>query len=60
MKLIKVILEQRKILIPRRSEQERQNNYTILLKKQIQQYIEDGSEGDLIYQIPQFNPFPIT
>jgi len=36
-----------KILVPRRSPEERQKNYNIALQKQIQQYIKDGSKGDL-------------
>ena len=36
-----------KILVPRRSPEEREKNYSIAIQKQIQQYIKDGSEGDL-------------
>ena len=36
-----------KILVPRRSPDERQNNFLIATQKKIQQYIKDGSEGDL-------------
>lgn len=36
-----------KILIPRRSPKERQKNYLIATQKKIQQYIKDGSKGDL-------------
>jgi hypothetical protein len=36
-----------KILIPRRSKEERQKNYQISLQKKIQQYIKDGGKGDL-------------
>ena len=41
------ILKENKILVPRRSPEERQKNYTITVKKQIEQYIKDGSKGDL-------------
>jgi len=36
-----------KILVPRRSAEEREKNYLISTQKQIQQYIKDGSKGDL-------------
>ena len=36
-----------KILIPRRSKEERQKKFSIIINKQIQQYIKDGSKGDL-------------
>jgi hypothetical protein len=36
-----------KILVPRRSKEERQKNYQIVIQKKIQQYIKDGSKGDL-------------
>ena len=36
-----------KILVPRRSPEERQKNYFIALQKKIQQYIKDGGKGDL-------------
>jgi len=36
-----------KILVPRRSREERSKNYNIALQKQVQQYIKDGSKGDL-------------
>jgi len=35
------------ILVPKRSPEERQSNYTNVIQKQIQQYIKNGSEGDL-------------
>jgi len=41
------ILRENKILIPRRSKEERQKNYLIAIEKKIQQYIKDGSKGDL-------------
>ena len=43
---IKNLLEN-KILVPRRSKEEREKNYKIAIAKQIQQYIQNGSEGDL-------------
>jgi hypothetical protein len=36
-----------KILVPRRSPKERQDSYSTVTQKQIQQYIKDGSKGDL-------------
>jgi len=36
-----------KILIPRRSKEERQKNYLIATQKKIQQYIKDGGKGYL-------------
>ena len=41
------ILRETQILVPRRSSEERQKNYQIALQKKIQQYIKDGSQGDL-------------
>jgi hypothetical protein len=41
------ILKENKILVPRRSPEERAKNYQIVLQKKIQQYIKDGSKGDL-------------
>ena len=42
-----------KILVPRRSKEERSKNYNIALQKQIQQYIKDGGKGDLdLYNTP--------
>jgi hypothetical protein len=46
-KLINLLKENNKILIPRRSTEERQKNYAIATQKKIQQYIKDGSQGDL-------------
>jgi len=46
------ILENR-ILVPRRSKEERQKTHIITLQKKIQQYIKDGSKGDLnLYKTP--------
>ena len=36
-----------KILIPRRSKEERSKNYLIATQKKIQQYVKDGGEGGL-------------
>ena len=44
-----------KILVPRRSREERSKNYQIALQKQVQQYIKDGGKGDL-----DLNSTPIT
>ena len=41
------ILRETQILVPRRSPEERQKNYLIATQKKIQQYIKDGSQGDL-------------
>ena len=41
------ILKETQILVPRRSSEERQKNYQIIIQKKIQQYIKDGSQGDL-------------
>ena len=46
-KLLDLLKENNKILIPRRSPEERQKNYSIAIQKKIQQYIKDGSKGDL-------------
>ena len=45
-KLIDLIKEER-ILIPRRSKEEREKNYKIATQKKVQQYIKDGGKGDL-------------
>ena len=41
------LLKENKILVPRRSPEERQENYKFILQKQIQQYIKNGSKGNL-------------
>ena len=46
-KLLDILSENNKILIPRRSAEERQKNYAIATQKKIQQYIKQGSKGDL-------------
>ena len=46
--MIKLIdLLENKILVPRRSPEERSKNYLIATQKKIQQYMKDGSKGDL-------------
>jgi predicted metal-dependent hydrolase len=46
--MIKLIdLLENKILVPRRSPEERSKNFLIANQKKIQQYIKDGSKGDL-------------
>jgi hypothetical protein len=46
--MIKLLdLLENKILVPRRSPEERQKNLLIIAQKQIQQHIKDGSKGDL-------------
>jgi hypothetical protein len=44
-KLIDIL--ENKILVPRRSKEERAKNYQIVLQKQVQQYMKNGGEGDL-------------
>jgi hypothetical protein len=47
-KLLDILNENKtKILVPRRSPEERAKNYLIATQKQIQQYIKDGGKGDL-------------
>jgi hypothetical protein len=46
-KLIDLLKEDNKILVPRRSTEERQKNHVIALQKKIQQYIKDGSQDNL-------------
>ena len=36
-----------KILVPRRPREERAKNYLIATQKKVQQYVKDGSKGDL-------------
>ena len=36
-----------KILVPRRSKEERSKNYNIVIQKKIQQYMKDGGKGNL-------------
>ena len=36
-----------KILVPRRSKEERAKNYQISLQKKVQQYMKDGGKGNL-------------
>ena len=55
MKLLKILLEQEKILVPRRSAEERAKNYQIAINKEIQEYIKNGSKGDL-----DLSDMPIT
>jgi hypothetical protein len=44
-KLIDIL--ENKILVPRRSKEERQKNYIIATQKKVQQYIKDGGKGNL-------------
>jgi hypothetical protein len=46
-KLLDILMESNQILIPRRSAEERSKNHLITIQKQIQQYIKDGSKGNL-------------
>jgi hypothetical protein len=46
-KEIKSLIKEENILIPRRSPEERRKIYLIITQKKIQQYIKDGSKGDL-------------
>jgi hypothetical protein len=45
--ILKEIEATNKILVPKRSPEEREKNYLIVIQKQIQQYIKDGSKGNL-------------
>ena len=52
-KLIDLIKENNKILVPRRSPEERQKNYNVVLQKKIKKYMADGGKGDLdLYNTP--------
>ena len=44
---LSIYYEQDSVLIQRRTPEERQKNYKIAIAKQIQDYIKNGSEGDL-------------
>ena len=46
-KEIKSLIKEENVLITRRSPEERQKNYIIVIQKKIQQYIKDGSKGSL-------------
>ena len=46
-KLIDLIKESNKILVPRRSPEERQKNYIIATQRKIKKYMDDGGKGDL-------------
>ena len=47
-KLIDILFEdEEKILIPRRSPEERRKNWIIALQKKLQKYMKEGGEGDL-------------
>lgn len=46
-KLIDIIKESNKILVPRRSPEERQKNYIVATQKKIKKYMVDGGKGDL-------------
>ena len=52
------ILHENKILVPRRSTEERQKNYLIATEKRIQQYIKDGNQGDLNLSITPIQSLP--
>lgn len=55
-KLIDIL--ENKILVPRRSKEERSKNYKIVIQKKIQQYIKDGSKGDLRLQKTKITSLP--
>ncbi len=57
-KLFSLLKEQNKILINRRSPEERQKNYLIALQKRIKQYISDGSKGNLDLSKSPINSLP--
>ena len=45
--LYKQIKEENKVLVPRRSPEERAKNFLIATNKQVQEYIKNGFQGDL-------------
>ena len=47
-----------KILVPRRSAEERSANFLIATQKKIQQYIKDGSKGNLILSSTPITSLP--
>jgi hypothetical protein len=53
-------VEKPKLLIPRRSKEERMKNYTIAIHKQVLKYIKDGSIGDLDLSDTQITELPDT
>ena len=55
---LKKLLKEENILIPRRSPEERRKNYIISIQKKIQQYIKDGSKGDLDLSDTPINQLP--
>jgi hypothetical protein len=45
--LYKQVKEENKVLIPRRSPEEREKNFLVATNKKIQEYIKNGARGDL-------------
>lgn len=57
--MIKLLdLLENKILVPRRSKEERDKKFMIITQKKIQQYIKDGSQGDLWLDNTSFKKLP--
>ena len=57
--MIKLLdLLENKILVPRRSKEERDKKFMIITQKKIQQYIKDGSHGDLWLDSISFKKLP--
>jgi hypothetical protein len=58
--MIKLIdlLKEEDFFTPRRSKEERSKNYNIILQKKIQQYIKDGSKGDLYLSNTKITSLP--
>jgi len=57
MKLLKILLEQEKILVPRRTK-DRPERHLRALKEKIQQYIKNGSKGSLNLQNTPITSLP--
>ena len=59
-KLKDILLESDKlnILIPRRSKEERYEKYLVLIQKEIQDYIKNGSQGNLMLRNFPFSELP--
>jgi hypothetical protein len=51
----KILLKEESVLISRRSKEEREKNFKIAILRKIQEYVKNGSKGDLI-----LNNSPIT
>ena len=52
------LLKENKILVPRRDKEERVKNHNLATQKKIQQYIKDGSKGNLNLENSQITSLP--